>query len=231
MRWGDYLLLRGRVGDAASSGVVALACRGAWAAARPAAWRRPRPRASWRRAPARETLGSGAAARPAVAPGGRFPRCGPLVGRGVCTPKSSISRTVPSVWGRLPPPARAAGGVRQHNRADAPARQQAGERRARAWCGRRPVCDARDHPEDIAALERLSPDAIDRVIASGDLPARKVCGRLRVERADYDAWKERHRVRPRRGGPMFVPPNSDRATGSGFPADLQAVEERSGHGA
>jgi excisionase family DNA binding protein len=88
-------------------------------------------------------------------------------------------------------------------------------------------------PKDIAALERLSPDAIYRAIASGDLPARKVCGRLRVERADYEAWKERHRVRPRRCGPMFVPPvaGADRATGSRFLADLQAVEERSGRGA
>ena len=88
-------------------------------------------------------------------------------------------------------------------------------------------------PKDIAALERLSPDAIYRAIASGDLPARKVCGRLRVERADYGAWKERHRVRPRRSGPMFVSPIAgiDRSTGSGFLADLQAVEERSGHGA
>ena len=84
-------------------------------------------------------------------------------------------------------------------------------------------------PKDIAALEQLSPDAIYRAIASGDLPARKVCGRLRVERADYEAWKDRHRVRPRRIGPMFVAPiaDADRATGSRFLADLQAVEERS----
>lgn len=88
-------------------------------------------------------------------------------------------------------------------------------------------------PKDIAALERLSADAIYRAIASGDLPARKVCGRLRVERADYEAWKERHRVWPRRSGPMFVPPvaGPDYATGSRFLADLQAVEERTGRGA
>ena len=88
-------------------------------------------------------------------------------------------------------------------------------------------------PKDIAALERLSPDAIYRAIASGDLPARKVCGRLRVEHADYEAWKERHRVRPRRSGPMFVPPlaGADCAAGGRFLADLQAVEERSARGA
>jgi hypothetical protein len=88
-------------------------------------------------------------------------------------------------------------------------------------------------PKDIATLEQLSPDAIYTAIASGDLPARKVCGRLRVEQADYEAWKRRHRVRPRRSGPMFVPPIADteRVTGSGFLADLQAVEERRGRGA
>jgi hypothetical protein len=88
-------------------------------------------------------------------------------------------------------------------------------------------------PKDIAAPERLSPDAIYRAIASGDLPARKVCSRLRVEPADYQAWKERHRVRPRRSGPMFVPPvaGTDCASGSHFLADLQAVEQRSARGA
>ena len=44
----------------------------------PAAWRRPRSRASWRRAPARERLGSGAAVRPAVAPRGAVFRGGGL---------------------------------------------------------------------------------------------------------------------------------------------------------
>ena len=88
-------------------------------------------------------------------------------------------------------------------------------------------------PKEIAALERLSPDAIYRAIASGDLPARKVCGRLRVDRADYEAWKQRHRVRPRSAGPMFVPPShaADSTAGGRFLAELQAVEERSGRGA
>jgi excisionase family DNA binding protein len=88
-------------------------------------------------------------------------------------------------------------------------------------------------PKEIAALERLSPDAIYRAIAAGDLPARKVCGRLRVDRADYEAWKQRHRVRPRPVGPMFVPPSpTAESTGGGrFLAELEAVEERSGRGA
>lgn len=88
-------------------------------------------------------------------------------------------------------------------------------------------------PKEIAALERLSPDAIYRAIASGDLPARKVCGRLRVDRADYKAWKERHRVRPRATGPMFARPSlsAEGRSGDRFLAELQAVEERNGHGA
>ena len=86
--------------------------------------------------------------------------------------------------------------------------------------------------KEIAALERLSPDAIYRAIASGDLPARKVCGRLRVDRADYEAWKQRHRVRPRRVGPMFEPSSTrvDSSDGGSFLAELQAAEERSSRG-
>jgi excisionase family DNA binding protein len=87
-------------------------------------------------------------------------------------------------------------------------------------------------PKEIAALERLSPDAIYRAIASGDLPARKVCGRLRVDEDDYEAWKQRHRVRPRRVGPMFVPRSAsvDSTNGGSFLAELKAVEERSRRG-
>jgi predicted DNA-binding transcriptional regulator AlpA len=87
-------------------------------------------------------------------------------------------------------------------------------------------------PKEIAALERLSPDAIYRAIQSGDLPARKVCGRLRVDRVDYDAWKQRHRVEPVRAGPMFVGPTARPAgpQGATFLGDLQAVEDRSARG-
>jgi excisionase family DNA binding protein len=87
-------------------------------------------------------------------------------------------------------------------------------------------------PKEIAALERLSPDAIYRAIASGDLPARKVCGRLRVDRSDYEQWKRRHRVRPRQTGPMFAVPSPGAYTADGsFLDDLQAVEKRSARGA
>jgi hypothetical protein len=88
-------------------------------------------------------------------------------------------------------------------------------------------------PKEIAALERLSQDAIYRAIQSGDLPARKVCGRLRVERVDDEAWKQRHRVEPVQAGPMFVGPTAKSAAprrGS-FLSDLKAVEERSARGA
>jgi predicted DNA-binding transcriptional regulator AlpA len=88
-------------------------------------------------------------------------------------------------------------------------------------------------PKEIAALERLSPDAIYRAIQSGDLPARKVCGRLRVDRIDYEAWKQRHRVKPSRSGPMLVTERARpaRTRRGSFLDDLQAVEERSARGA
>jgi excisionase family DNA binding protein len=87
-------------------------------------------------------------------------------------------------------------------------------------------------PKEIAVLERLSSDAIYRAIQSGDLPARKVCGRLRVDRADYEAWKERHRVRPAAKGPMFVPTVAQVAVrgADSFLDELLEIEERSHHG-
>jgi excisionase family DNA binding protein len=88
-------------------------------------------------------------------------------------------------------------------------------------------------PKEIATLERLSPDAIYRAIQAADLPARKVCGRLRVDRDDYEAWKQRHRVQPRQVGPMVVAPTPRPAgqRAGRFLDELQAVEERSAHGA
>ena len=87
--------------------------------------------------------------------------------------------------------------------------------------------------KEIAALERLSPDAIYRAIQAGDLPARKVCGRLRVDESDYEAWKRRHRVEPPRSGPMFVAstPRPVRPRRTSFLEELKAMEERSAHGA
>lgn len=95
-----------------------------------------------------------------------------------------------------------------------------------------PLATAALTPKEIAGLERLSPDAIYRAIQSGDLPARKVCGRLRVDRTDYEAWKDRHRVRPAAKGPMFVAPASAVAVRGGgrFLDDLFELEERSRRG-
>jgi predicted DNA-binding transcriptional regulator AlpA len=87
-------------------------------------------------------------------------------------------------------------------------------------------------PKEIALLERLSPDAIYRAIQSGDLPARKVCGRLRIDRVDYEAWKQRHRVEAGRAGPMLVTRRLRKAGSrrASFLDDLEAVEERSARG-
>jgi excisionase family DNA binding protein len=103
----------------------------------------------------------------------------------------------------------------------------------RAWycSGSRAVTHALTAKE-IAALERLSPDAIYRAIQAGDLPARKVCGRLRVDESDYEAWKQRHRVKPARPGPMFVASHRPaRSSRGSFLEELQAMEEGSARGA
>lgn len=41
----------------------------------------------------------------------------------------------------------------------------------------------------------LGPGAIRRAIQRGDLPAIKLCSRVRIEPAELDRWVARHRVR------------------------------------
>jgi excisionase family DNA binding protein len=45
-------------------------------------------------------------------------------------------------------------------------------------------------PEEIAVRTGLKRRAIYRAIQRGDLRAYKLCDRLRVEEADYEAWLE-----------------------------------------
>lgn len=50
---------------------------------------------------------------------------------------------------------------------------------------------------ELAEQVGLSRKAISRAIARGELPASKVCGRLRVRSEDAEAWLDGNRVEPR----------------------------------
>lgn len=58
-----------------------------------------------------------------------------------------------------------------------------------------PVADL--SPAEVAAEMGISRSAVYRAIEDGDLVAYKVRSRLRVERAELDAFKARQRVTPR----------------------------------
>jgi excisionase family DNA binding protein len=50
---------------------------------------------------------------------------------------------------------------------------------------------------EVASLVGLSAKAVRRAVERGELPASKLCGRIRVRREDVDAWVESNQVRPR----------------------------------
>jgi excisionase family DNA binding protein len=50
-------------------------------------------------------------------------------------------------------------------------------------------------PAEAAELAGLSTRAIYRAIARGELPAARLCSRLRIAREDFDAWFARSAVR------------------------------------
>ena len=49
---------------------------------------------------------------------------------------------------------------------------------------------------EIAEKTKLSRKAIYAVIGSGELPARKLCGRIRVCASDYETWLDASRISP-----------------------------------
>jgi hypothetical protein len=102
--WGDGVLLRGPVGDAASPGLVARSRARAWADARPGGAPRPaNPGAAGAR-----TLGAGPAAQPRRrARGAVFGGAGLSYAEAYAQPSPTIACTLPSLRARLPPPARA----------------------------------------------------------------------------------------------------------------------------
>ena len=61
-------------------------------------------------------------------------------------------------------------------------------------------------PAEAAELTGLSTHAIYRAIARGDLPAARLCSRLRISREDFDAWVARSAVRVEEPPPIVVRP-------------------------
>jgi excisionase family DNA binding protein len=59
-------------------------------------------------------------------------------------------------------------------------------------------------PAEAAALAGLSTRAIYRAIARGDLPASRLCSRLRIAREDFDEWVARNAVRVEAPPPVVV---------------------------
>jgi excisionase family DNA binding protein len=47
---------------------------------------------------------------------------------------------------------------------------------------------------EVAERVGLSTKAVRRAIERGDLPASKLCGRIRVRAEDLDAWIDRNRI-------------------------------------
>jgi excisionase family DNA binding protein len=61
-------------------------------------------------------------------------------------------------------------------------------------------------PVEAAELAGLSTRAIYRAIARGDLPASRLCSRLRITREDFDEWVERSAVRVAAPPPVVIRP-------------------------
>lgn len=58
-------------------------------------------------------------------------------------------------------------------------------------------------PEDVAMQCGLSRKAVYRAIERGELPASKLCSRLRIKPSDLDAWVEGSRLQPERTRPAL----------------------------
>ena len=80
-------------------------------------------------------------------------------------------------------------------------------------------------PREVATRTGLSYHAVLRAIHRGELPAFRLCGRIRIRPADVDRWIEGHRIQTEgasfAGSPLFViAPQPQR----GSLAALQALE-------
>ena len=82
-------------------------------------------------------------------------------------------------------------------------------------------------PATLAELTGLSRSAIYRAIEDGELAASKLRGRIRVEEAEFEAWKERSRMRARARMPAYEPPMRERVSlpRDSFRAELRGIEK------
>lgn len=78
----------------------------------------------------------------------------------------------------------------------------------------------------VARIAGLSRASVYRAIERGELRASRLCGRLRIEPAEVEAWKQRTVVRPRRPDtPMFDPANGLGSEHEGtFLAELRRMD-------
>src|SRR3954452_1929026 len=60
-------------------------------------------------------------------------------------------------------------------------------------------------PRDVAERTGLSYHAVLRAIHRGELPAFRLCGRIRIRPTDVDTWVEEHRIE-QRGASLPAPP-------------------------
>jgi excisionase family DNA binding protein len=82
-------------------------------------------------------------------------------------------------------------------------------------------------PAEVARLAGLSRSAVYRAIERGEVVASRLCGRLRVDRGEFEIWKARQRVRPRQpASPMLRPLGPVPPEGSG--TFLNQLRKRTG---
>lgn len=54
-------------------------------------------------------------------------------------------------------------------------------------------------PQQVALMCGLSTDAIYRAIDRGDLPAVRLCSRLRIHEHEFEQWMDAHTIRRTQG--------------------------------
>jgi excisionase family DNA binding protein len=79
-------------------------------------------------------------------------------------------------------------------------------------------------PGDVAIVCGLSRKAVYRAIERGELPASRLCSRLRVRASDVDAWIDAHRVQ------AAVQPSEPRRSPVGAVDGLRRLLDRESRG-
>jgi len=92
---------------------------------------------------------------------------------------------------------------------------------------RQPSTSAMLSPAQVAGLTNLSRAAVYRAIERGELQASRLCGRLRVDSAELEAWKARSAVQRQRSTQGTVRSGRANAGPSTFLNELQQVGGKS----